>query len=220
LQAGLPPDYERAGKYYQAAAETRQPQAMFNLVRRRCLCWTTRDGSLSAVAWAWAWQGYMHQHGLGLKQDFHLAKRYYDSAAETHPDARWPVNLALVGLFLHWRLIGEHGQQEVRGPDLDLDPTAGTATTAATEAEAQVARTLLGPATDRLRSWVEWARGLDVGDVDLQRLVPAMDTLAIIVFTTVFLYVVRLRARQERERRRRQPSGEGQQPPANGQGPH
>lgn len=43
----------------------------------------------------------MHQHGIGLKQDFHLSKRFYDSAAETHPDARWPVNLALLGLYLH-----------------------------------------------------------------------------------------------------------------------
>ena len=32
-RAGLPVDFERAAKYYQAAAELRQPQAMFNLVR-------------------------------------------------------------------------------------------------------------------------------------------------------------------------------------------
>lgn len=44
----------------------------------------------------------MHQHGVGLKQDFHLAKRYLDSSAQTHPYARWPVNLALTGLYFHW----------------------------------------------------------------------------------------------------------------------
>lgn len=39
-RAGLGVDFERAAKYYQAAAELRQPQAMFNMVRAfggRCL---------------------------------------------------------------------------------------------------------------------------------------------------------------------------------------
>jgi SEL1 protein len=35
-RAGLGVDFERAAKYYQTAAELRQPQAMFNLVR--CFC--------------------------------------------------------------------------------------------------------------------------------------------------------------------------------------
>jgi SEL1 protein len=26
--------------------------------------------------------GYMHQYGIGLPQDFHLAKRYFDMAAQ------------------------------------------------------------------------------------------------------------------------------------------
>jgi SEL1 protein len=41
---------------------------------------------------------YMHEQGLGLKQDFYLAKRYYDQAAETSTDARVPVTLALIKL--------------------------------------------------------------------------------------------------------------------------
>ena len=31
-------------------------------------------------------------------QDYHLAKRYYDMAAETSPDAALPVGLALIKL--------------------------------------------------------------------------------------------------------------------------
>ena len=39
--------------------------------------------------------GYMHELGLGMKQDIHLAKRFYDQAADTSADAKVPVYLAL-----------------------------------------------------------------------------------------------------------------------------
>lgn len=42
--------------------------------------------------------GYMHEQGLGMKKDWHLAKRCYDSAAETSVDAKVPVSLALIKL--------------------------------------------------------------------------------------------------------------------------
>ena len=42
--------------------------------------------------------GYMHEQGLGIKQDMHLAKRFYDMAAETSSEAEVPVNLALARL--------------------------------------------------------------------------------------------------------------------------
>jgi len=42
--------------------------------------------------------GYMHEQGLGMSQDIHLAKRCYDLAAETSTDARVPVALALLKL--------------------------------------------------------------------------------------------------------------------------
>ena len=32
--------------------------------------------------------GYMHELGLGMKRDIHLAKRFYDMAAETSVDAK------------------------------------------------------------------------------------------------------------------------------------
>ena len=53
----------------------------------------------------------MHERGLGLKKDQHLAKRCYDQAAETSPDARIPVALALIKLFV---LFGLDYVQELR----------------------------------------------------------------------------------------------------------
>ena len=42
--------------------------------------------------------GYMHEQGLGMKRDIHLAKRHYDMAAEASGDAVAPVTLALLKL--------------------------------------------------------------------------------------------------------------------------
>lgn len=49
--------------------------------------------------------GYMHQHGVGVPADLHLAKRYYDQARSISEDAEWPVRLALHGLRVQktWR---------------------------------------------------------------------------------------------------------------------
>ena len=68
-------DYEIAATFYRKAAETSSPQANFNL-------------------------GYMHQWGIGLRQDFPLAKRYYDLAGN-HVEAELPVYFALAGLKAH-----------------------------------------------------------------------------------------------------------------------
>ncbi|KAI1459961.1 HCP-like protein [Annulohypoxylon moriforme] len=42
--------------------------------------------------------GWMHENGVGLTQDFHLAKRYYDQALETNEEAYLPVTLSLLKL--------------------------------------------------------------------------------------------------------------------------
>ena len=62
-------DYETAASHYRIASEQQNnAQAMFNL-------------------------GYMHELGLGMKRDIHLAKRFYDMAAETSVDAKvWPID--------------------------------------------------------------------------------------------------------------------------------
>jgi SEL1 protein len=71
---GTPPDQGKAAACYQAAAETlASAQAYWNL-------------------------GWMHENGVGIDQDFHLAKRFYDHALETNKEAFLPVTLALFKL--------------------------------------------------------------------------------------------------------------------------
>ncbi|KAK9106039.1 hypothetical protein Scep_022883 [Stephania cephalantha] len=72
---GTERDYERAAEAYVHAKSQSNAQAMFNL-------------------------GYMHEHGLGLPLDLHLAKRYYDQALENDPAAKLPVTLALTSLWI------------------------------------------------------------------------------------------------------------------------
>lgn len=68
---------EHAAQCYQSAAETLQSaQAMWNL-------------------------GWMHENGIGIEQDFHLAKRFYDQALGTNSEAYLPVKLSL--FKLRWR---------------------------------------------------------------------------------------------------------------------
>lgn len=73
-------DYETAAGHYRLASEQQHnAQAMFNL-------------------------GYMHEQGLGMAKDIHLAKRCYDLAAETSTDAKVPVALALLKLNLMFNM--------------------------------------------------------------------------------------------------------------------
>jgi SEL1 protein len=75
---GTEQNYEIAATHYKHATEQSQnPQAMFNLA-------------------------YMHEKGLGLKRDIHLAKRFYDMAAETSVDAYLPVSIVLFKLHLEF----------------------------------------------------------------------------------------------------------------------
>lgn len=47
----------------------------------------------------------MHELGHGMRQDIHLAKRFYDMAAQTSADAKVPVALALakLGVSFAWK---------------------------------------------------------------------------------------------------------------------
>ncbi|XP_076259356.1 HMG-coA reductase degradation 3 isoform X2 [Rhynchophorus ferrugineus] len=77
---GTSVDYETAAFQYRIAAEQQHnAQALFNL-------------------------GYMHEQGLGLEKDIHLAKRCYDMAADTSGEAKVPVALALLKLNLMFSL--------------------------------------------------------------------------------------------------------------------
>ncbi|TFK74016.1 HCP-like protein [Pluteus cervinus] len=80
---------EKAARYYQSAADTQlSALAMWNL-------------------------GWMYENGVGVPQDFHLAKRHYDLALETNSEAYLPVLLSLGRLYLRsiWHTLkgGEGG---------------------------------------------------------------------------------------------------------------
>lgn len=84
---GIEADMEKAATCYQAAQEMQQngqqsAQAMWNL-------------------------GWMHENGIGVEQDYHLAKRYYDQALETNRESYLPVKLSLFKLRMRsfWNTI-------------------------------------------------------------------------------------------------------------------
>ncbi|OZJ06468.1 hypothetical protein BZG36_00530 [Bifiguratus adelaidae] len=64
--------------------------------------------------------GWMHENGMGVAKDLHLAKRFYDQAVESNPDAYLPVMLSLVNLhvkiFWTWLTGGDglHGNDKTR----------------------------------------------------------------------------------------------------------
>lgn len=71
---GTKPDPEKAATCYHTAAEAHHSaQAYWNL-------------------------GWMHENGIAVEQDFHIAKRYYDLALETNQEAYLPVKLSLIKL--------------------------------------------------------------------------------------------------------------------------
>ena len=60
---------------------------------------------------------YMHELGHGMKQDIHLAKRFYDMAAETSADAKVPVALALAKLSVVFAFKSWQDFKVILSPD-------------------------------------------------------------------------------------------------------
>ncbi|EGZ16559.1 hypothetical protein PHYSODRAFT_544024 [Phytophthora sojae] len=69
-------DFVKASAHYSLASKRSNAQAMFNLAL-------------------------MYEHGIGVEQDFYLAKRFFDKARVAHSDANVPVTLALWKLRAH-----------------------------------------------------------------------------------------------------------------------
>ncbi|TDH70370.1 hypothetical protein CCR75_009709 [Bremia lactucae] len=69
-------DYVKASAHYSIACKHSNAQAMFNLAL-------------------------MYEHGIGVDQDFYLAKRFFDKAHLAHNDAKVPVMLAMWKLRAH-----------------------------------------------------------------------------------------------------------------------
>jgi SEL1 protein len=87
------PDPSKAAACYQAAVESLSAMGMWNL-------------------------GWCHENGIGVEQDFHLAKRYYDMAAQTNIEAHLPVSLSLVKLRARsWYNKITHGKINSIGRD-------------------------------------------------------------------------------------------------------
>jgi SEL1 protein len=110
---GTHPDREKAAACYQAAAETMQSaQAYWNL-------------------------GWMHENGIGIEQDFHLAKRFYDHALETNKEAFLPVTLALLKLRARsfWNTITHGNVKSIQDEPGMFSPTLSTLATTARNAK-------------------------------------------------------------------------------------
>jgi SEL1 protein len=96
-------DMEKAAHYYRLASQQfKSARANFNL-------------------------GFMHEWGLGLKQDFPLAKRHYDLAKESSTQAGLAVQIALMAMYAHEQLALQYSvwqdRMYRRGVD-DLVPYA------------------------------------------------------------------------------------------------
>ncbi|RLN62036.1 hypothetical protein BBJ29_005130 [Phytophthora kernoviae] len=72
-------DFVKASAHYSLASKRSNAQAMFNLAL-------------------------MYEHGVGVDQDFYLAKRFFDKARVAHSDASVPVTLALWKMRAHMTL--------------------------------------------------------------------------------------------------------------------
>ncbi|KAG7718341.1 hypothetical protein KL949_002806 [Ogataea haglerorum] len=84
------PDYNTAFSYYLSASAKGSLQARFNL-------------------------GYMYEMGIGLSQDFHLAKRYYDQMFEINQKPSLAAQLSLLRL---WLKIWWYGEKTAEDPDV------------------------------------------------------------------------------------------------------
>jgi SEL1 protein len=96
---GSVPDADKASICYHNAAEAhRSAQAYWNL-------------------------GWMHENGIAVQQDFHMAKRYYDLALDTNKEAYLPVKLSLLKLRArgYWNRITNGNINPIRD-DEDARP--------------------------------------------------------------------------------------------------
>lgn len=60
--------------------------------------------------------GWMHENGVAVDQDFHMAKRYYDLALDLSPEAYLPVKLSLLKLRVrgYWNRITNGDVNNIR----------------------------------------------------------------------------------------------------------
>ena len=175
---GTPADAQAAAGEYRRAADASNPQAMFNLA-------------------------YMHEHGLGLPQDLHLAKRYYDMSAQTNAESQLPAGLAL--FLLHAKFL-YHDFAEAIGwtEGLLSDEDAEEGMTARSTAE--------GAGRGDEGDWAsDVITGLGLsslleGNIDIDNLIAGRENTLIAVLTVVLVVVLlarQLNTHMAQERHRR-----------------
>ena len=84
--------FRLAAEYYRKAVDAHSGRANFNL-------------------------GFMYEWGLGLEQDFPLAKRHYDLAVMHHREAELAVSVALTAMQIHVWFVGISKQFKVSKKD-------------------------------------------------------------------------------------------------------
>lgn len=203
IDASLESDLEMAAYYYRMATETEgKARAHFNL-------------------------GFLYEWGLGLKQDFPLAKRHYDlavssssSATGGHGEAELPVAIALWGMHIHEKclkwyqaaLVWLDQQQEQQqqqqpsppesGPD-ESSPNIGTRDPDSTSGRHRRAKG--GEIVRELQTiWNDPVKYEQMKNVFASHLC-SWESVAILLLTLVLMYLFRLRDEQQHDRRNRRP---------------
>ncbi|KAG6973542.1 hypothetical protein JG688_00003480 [Phytophthora aleatoria] len=119
-KGGHPVDFVKASAHYSLASKRSNAQAMFNLAL-------------------------MYEHGIGVEQDFYLAKRFFDKARVAHSDASVPVTLALWKLRVHKSLRSwKRWWDELVGnvpPSKKRSSSPSTSSTAASSSQGDAAGT-------------------------------------------------------------------------------
>ena len=143
-----------------------------------------------------------------MKVDLHLAKRHFDSAAETHPDAKWPSQIGLLSLKLAYyfstaphknqHAVDSTSVREKEQPARDSSATRPSITSQKESSGTQPRRGARGK-TRRVsaESWA-WMDEL-----------MAFDTLVLISLSGFLLLVLQLRYHQREVDRRLQQEGTG-----------
>lgn len=106
----------KMGDYYLAGMGT-----VFDADKASTCYHNAADAHHSAQAY---WNlGWMHENGVAVPQDFHMAKRYYDLALDTNSEAYLPVKLSLLKLRArgYWNRITNGDINPIRDDEGKLD---------------------------------------------------------------------------------------------------
>ena len=182
LDPSLESDLEMAAHYYRMATETSDSaRAHFNL-------------------------GFLYEWGLGLKQDFPLAKRHYDLAVSggNNNEAEIPVAIALWAMHIHekflkyyrsalaWLEQEEEENDDEEAKDSDSSSSGSSTSHRRGDSAADMIRDILRNKDKSKQAW----------NVLISHMM-SWESLAVLVLTILLTYLVRLRDAQRQQQDRR-----------------